>query len=343
MPGNELMFERRVLPRFMAANGRPPATSTEVRQLMTQDGYYQFWSATQRLSQEMMWSAVADSVEQTDATLATRADESASRRTRPLGSLRLDSGLPIPRYHVAADIHLQPGGYHSDRGAGDVASGALYERALSIYQPDSPGLLHDGMGRFLSDWYARQFAERRPERILDMGCGIGNNSVAWARRYPEADLQAIDVAAPMLRYGHQRSQELGIAVNFSQQNAEQTDFATASFDLVLSHIMLHETSRLALGNILRECHRLLRPGGIMLHLEIPRGDTPFEKFMYNWETYNNNETFAGYLTEADLAAHAVQAGFAPDATSLIGADPGAGKTRHLYSRSFRWKILCAQR
>ncbi len=86
-------------------------------------------------------------------------------------------------------------------------------------------------------------------------------------------MHGIDVGAPVLRYAHARAESLGVPVHFSQQNAEHTDFETGSFDLVLSHIVLHETSKSALVASLRECHRLLRPGGLMLHLEIPRGKT----------------------------------------------------------------------
>ena len=53
-------------------------------------------------------------------------------------------------------------------------------------------------------------------------------------------------------------------MHFSQQNAESTDFESGSFDLVISHIMLHETSKSALVRIMKECRRLLRPGGVIV-------------------------------------------------------------------------------
>ena len=62
---------------------------------------------------------------------------------------------------------------------------------------------------------------------------------------------------------------------FSQQNAERTSFDDESMDLVVSHIMLHETSHKAFNNILKESLRLLRPGGIMMHMEQPE-DSQFE-------------------------------------------------------------------
>ena len=41
----------------------PQLSALEVRGLMTADPYYQFWSATQRNSQEMLWESVIDTVE----------------------------------------------------------------------------------------------------------------------------------------------------------------------------------------------------------------------------------------------------------------------------------------
>ena len=173
----------------------------------------------------------------------------------------------------------------------------------------------------------------RPRAILDMGCAIGNSTLEWARAFPDAEVHGIDVAAPVLRYAHARAEALGAVAHFSQQNAEHTNFDSASFDLVISHIVLHETSKSALGNVLAESRRLLKPGGIMLHLEIPRGDSPFEKFMYNWETYNNNETFAGFMTDLDLAGESVKAGFSPQRTRVEAyAPPMSAEQRKLLGR-----------
>jgi ubiquinone/menaquinone biosynthesis C-methylase UbiE len=188
-----------------------------------------------------------------------------------------------------------------------------------------------------------QHPERSPRRILDMGCAIGNSTLQWARAFPKAEVHAIDVGAPVLRYAHSRAQSLGVPVHFSQQNAERTDFEAGSFDLVVSHIMLHETSKSALQNILKECLRLLAPGGLMLHLEIPRGKTVMEKFMHNWESYNNNETFCRYMTEIDLAACAVKAGFAPHKARVAEFVPRMAVSQMNYTEHFFWKILVGER
>jgi ubiquinone/menaquinone biosynthesis C-methylase UbiE len=345
MPGAYRVYQQRVEPAFRAAHGRVPADQEEVRQVMTRDPYYQFWSAMQRRSQEMLWESVIEPTERQLPELIGKSRKLAKKTLAKgrKGSLRLDPALVVPRYHTAADIHLQPGGYHTDFTADDVAAGVVYDKGINIYMGGALGPENNLTGDTLVAYVREKHPQVKPARILDMGCAIGNCAVPWARAFPDAEMHAIDVGAPVLRYAHARAQALGVPIHFSQQNAEATDFETGSFDVVVSHIMLHETSKSALVRILRECHRLLRPGGLMLHLEIPRGKTVIEKFMHNWESYNNNETFCRYMTNIDLKAEAVKGGFDPAKTLVDEFVPKLDVAQMNYTENFFWKILAAHR
>ncbi len=345
MPGAYRVYQSRVEPAFRAKHGRSPENPEEVRQVMTRDSYYQFWSAMQRRSQEQLWESVIDPTERQLPQLVERADKLAKRKlTRGRrGSLKLDPTLEIPRYHRAVDIHLQPGGYHTDFRPDDVAAGVVYDKGINLYMGGALGPENNLMGDTLVAYLREKHPQFQPKRILDMGCAIGNSTLVWARAFPQAEVHGIDVGAPVLRYAHARAQALGVPAHFSQQNAEHTSFEAGSFDLVISHIMLHETSKSALVNVLRECHRLLRPGGLMLHLEIPRGKTVIEKFMHNWESYNNNETFCRYMTDIDLAAEAVKGGFDPAKTRVDEFVPKLDVAQMNYTEHFFWKILAATR
>lgn len=342
VPGHRVVYEQRVLPQLRRELGRDPANRHEIRRVMDRDPYYRFWSALQRRSQEQMWESVVDSVEREHERL-TGEFRRRSRSRKRLGSLRLDPSLPIPRYHAAVDIHLQPGGYHTDFAADDTSGGAIYDRGLQIYSAGSTGPRNEAMGDLLLDYLRERAPGFAPRRILDIGCAIGNSTLPWARALPTARVDAIDIGAPQLRHGHARAEALGVAVHFSQQNAEATDFEAQSFDLVVSHIVLHETARSALRNVLAECHRLLRPGGWMLHLEIPRGRTPLEQFLMNWESHNNNETFGELITDIDLGAAAVAVGFEPGRTRCVDYARHRPAEQRLYSDYVLWRVLDAQR
>jgi ubiquinone/menaquinone biosynthesis C-methylase UbiE len=336
MPGTYQVFASRVEPAFKAKHGRAPADQEEVRKVMTQDSFYQFWSAMQRRSQEMLWESVIDPTERQLPELIERARKLSCKNR---GTLRLDPELEIPRYHRAADIHLQPGGYHTDFTADDVAAGVVYDKGINLYMGGALGAENDLTGNTLLAYLREKHPDFKPKRILDVGCAIGNSTLVWARAFPKAKVHGIDVGAPVLRYAHARAAALGVDVDFSQQNGEHTDFPDGAFDLVLSHITLHETSRSALPRILGECRRLLRPGGLMLHLEIPRGRTPMEKFMHNWEAYNNNETFARFMTDIDLVAESVKGGFAAADVQVDQFAPKLDVSQMNYTEHFFWKIL----
>lgn len=306
-PGNKTIYECRAAPRFEREHQRPPQDRHEVRSVMRHEPYYQTWSTLLRTSQEMMWDSVNVSVER---QLPALRDRAAATRD-PLGSLTLNPDLEIPAYHTAVDIHCQPGGYHTELAPDDVAAGATYDRAVYLYAMGRLGALNDEMGQSVVLHLTEQYPDFRPARILDMGCTVGHSTLPYVDAYPDADVCAIDVGAPVLRYAHARAEALGKRVHFSQQNAEHTDFVDASFDLIVSHILLHETSSAAIRRVMRECHRLLKPGGLMLHQEVPQyeGMPPYEAFILDWDTYNNNEPFWGTVHSMDLQKLAASAGF----------------------------------
>ncbi len=305
--GTKAVYEDRVKPAYENANGHPPTTRHDVRRALAADPYYQAASALKRTAQEIMWDAVGEPVERAWHDLKARAQRQSNGRS----TLRLDPDLRIPRYHSAVDIHCMPGGYHSELGPDDLFAGALYDRGIYLFSMGLRGDLNDDFGQSLVSWVRRTYPDLAPHRILDMGCSVGHGTLPWARAFPNAELHAIDVGAPMLRYAQARASALDETVHFSQQNAERTDFADESFDLVISQIIIHETSRQALPNILRECHRLLKPGGLMIHMDGVdwAGLDPYDAFVPDWDTYYNNEPFIGTLHDLDLPQLATDAGF----------------------------------
>ncbi len=279
---------------------------------MEREPYFQVWSSMMRSSQDLTWRLVGQAVERDlprlEATLQPAGAE--------LGSLELDEALQTPSYLLAADTHRMPGSYFRQDGPCDVRAGALYDLGSAMYQfgrgDQSGRLLNDARGRTAVAHLRRHYPELRPARILDLGCSVGQNVLPLCDAYPDARVDAVDVGAPMLRYGHVRARGLRRCVHFSQRNAEATGFADASFDLVTSQILLHETSPEASVNILRESLRLLKPGGVAVHLEVPirldRLDV-CDQFLRTWEQYYNGEANTLGVAGADLEGEMRRAGF----------------------------------
>lgn len=315
MPATRTVFDRQAAPAFARATGEEPRDPATIRAAMDATPWYRFYLSARRTSQEMIWHSVIPAI---------AAHEPAPLPASPLGSLELDPALVPPRYATAIDIHCMPGGYGMDRGEGDIAAGALYDRGVYLYLSGLAGPLNDGIGQLAAAWLKRRLPDFAPADILDMGCGVGHATLAWADAFPQARVHGIDIGAALLRYAHLRAESLGKAVHFHQRNAEASGFADGSFDLVTSAILLHESSTRALPAIMAECHRLLRPGGIMLHVDQPRFERAdaWATFLQENETHYNNEPFWRRFRMTDLAQAARAAGFAADSveTGTISAE-----------------------
>jgi ubiquinone/menaquinone biosynthesis C-methylase UbiE len=345
-------WERRAEPAAEAKAGRPVRDRHEVRKALQDDPMFNTWSALRRMTMEQRqqagrWIAIRQA-----ETLAAEAEALIGDDPR----LSLNPDLPIPRYISAVDHHCMAGSYHTELFPGDVTAGANYDVGLFITTGGLLGRWSDGGGRAIVDWVKREKPDFKPKRILDIGATLGHNVLPIAAAFPDAEVIALDVGAPMLRYGLARAKALGLSnVRFVQADASSLPmFEDGSFDWIQTTMFLHELSLSSMQAIFSESHRLLRPGGVVLHVEQPQY-TPamplFEQAMRDWDAFYNNEPFWSTLHEIDLDARFVEAGF--EASKLIhdkvSADArdifpaAADDTVEDFGRKAAWRLVGAQR
>jgi SAM-dependent methyltransferase len=337
-PKNTELYQRKLLPEFKAKHGRPPESVREVRELMEDTYFFQASSLVGRAAQEHLWDMAGESAERQIDAINARARPQPGAR----GSLRLDPKLEIPRYIQAVDIHAMPGNFHTEYAEGDVLQAAIYDRGVHIFAFGGLGEYCDGMGRSLVKFLKERFPDFRPRRILELGCTIGHNACAFAAAFPDAEVYGVDIGAPMLRYGHARAEALGQRLHLSQQNMIATDFPDGHFDLVYSILVMHEVPADYVRGLLKECHRVLAPGGIMMHDGgTHRSTDPFRLFLSTWFQHNVNEPFSTTQAEMDYVAEFQRAGFGPegffeglgDAAYLKGQLPGLALVGSVKSRA----------
>lgn len=311
LPGLGPVFQNRVAKAFEKEHGHPPKDRWDIRKGMVKDLYFQHYASANRVAQELLWESVIGSIERQLPELEAAAQALSKQSSAPLES---DPDFDVPRYISAIDIHCMPGGYATEADSSDIAQGALYDRGVYLYAMGYMGPHNDDMGRSVCNYLKRNMPEFKPTSILDMGCTVGHSTVPYKEQFPDAAVSGIDVGGPCVRYAHARAKALGHDVAFLQRNAEDTGLEAGSFDLIVSHILLHETSGQAMPRIFRECHRLLKPGGLMIHADLPPFDNmdPFMQFILDNETYYNNEPFWGAMRDRDQIAMAKDAGFDPD-------------------------------
>lgn len=308
LPGLQPVYEHRAAERYRRENARAPDNRREIRESMVSDPYFQIYASTNRIAQELLWEATNVSIDRQLPELIETAKELSSKTD---AKLVIPENFTPPRYVSAIDIHCMPGGYCSELCEDDIAAGALYDRGVYLYTMGYTGPHNDDMGRSVCNYLKRKMPDFRPLRILDMGCTVGHATLPYKEMFPDAEVWGIDVGAPVIRYAHARAQALGLDINFAQMNAEETTFDDGYFDLVVSHILLHETSGKAMPRIFRECERLLAPGGLMIHADLPPFELmdPMTQFILDNETWYNNEPFWGAMRDMDQIELAEDAGF----------------------------------
>ncbi|MEM9234164.1 MAG: class I SAM-dependent methyltransferase, partial [Pseudomonadota bacterium] len=316
MPGVSEAFETRVKPAREKSGTKSYSTRHEVRKDLIKDPMFQWWSALRRATMETR--------QQAGRWVTLRQASELNEKVRALTEndprLVLEPGFTQPRSTEAIDHHCMPGSYHTELVPGDVTGPANYDAGIFATTGGMLGRFNDGGGVAVAQWVSKNLPDFQPKRILDLGCGLGHNVLPIAEAYPDAEIIGVDAGAPMLRYGLARAKTLGIEnVKFIQGDvSDLNQFEDQSFDWIQSTMFLHETSYKLMPKIFRETHRLLKPGGIVLHVEQPQytDDMPlFEQAMRDWDAFYNNEPFWTKMHEIDLDAWMEEAGF--DRSSLI--------------------------
>jgi ubiquinone/menaquinone biosynthesis C-methylase UbiE len=171
--------------------------------------------------------------------------------------------------------------------------------------PDPTGRIdEDDVGRHYADWFTtglrgigmRYVFSRRglwvintpyrqildaaritaADRVLDVGCGIGNILIALAERVDFAQPAiGVDVSPALIDLGRREIKRAGLErkIQLEVSPATSLPFGDESFDIVLtSHVIKHLDDH-ALEKAFGEVHRVLGPGGRFLLWEFKK--SPF--------------------------------------------------------------------
>ena len=322
-PRLQAVFDERLAPDAQS----PPANRADADALLNPHPLMRFWASLTFYSQTLLWQSIDATTRRTLVAQMAVADRLAANPGK-LGSLHLKDGFEPPAPVRTTEIHRQPGGYLRESVAGDLSAALSYMGSVDLYRNAKgmgtgakpgqekigtgakPGA--DDMGRWLAGVARRRAPDLAPSAILDMGCGTGEQTLAYRREWPGARVVGIDCARPFVRLAHALAEDQCLALDFHEGDAAATGFAEASFDLVFSIILFHETSAAQVRAILRESWRLIRPGGLVLHLDVPYQPhrMPLARQVTNhWQVRHNGEPFWTGFVELDMAAELQAAGF----------------------------------
>jgi SAM-dependent methyltransferase len=109
--------------------------------------------------------------------------------------------------------------------------------------------------------------DRSPERILDIGCGTGEDALFLAREFPQARVRGVDLSEEMIRAAVAK---VGLdpegRIAFKVGDAASLPYPDDSFDLV---------AQLNMPPFFGEVARVLRPGGSAIVAASWGPETPF--------------------------------------------------------------------
>lgn len=322
-------YARTLEPQFVAEHHRAPADRSEARPLFEADPLYQLWGSMVYASQSLMWQSVGETCRRIGPAFEARAQ--AVTRT-PRGSLKLNPALDLPEPIASTEIHRQPGGYYHSEHAQDLHAALIYFGTLELYRAAKGLTAHapvgePGIGRYIASVVRRRYPDLQPRRILDLGCGPGTDTIAYKEAFPDAEVHGLDLSAPFVRFGHAWAEERGVELHFRQADARHTGFPDGHFDLIVSHILFHETWHDIAPQIFAEAYRLLAPGGVFLNADVPyqpaRLSIP-KQVTNDWQVRNNGEPFWTGFADTDVPALLRAAGFT-EANVVADYEPlGAG-------------------
>jgi SAM-dependent methyltransferase len=159
------------------------------------------------------------------------------------------------RYDAAVYAGLDQHLHGAPAGTYLRATGAVIARASRLVEPTLAPLLRSLV------------AERRPRRVLDVGCGTGIYLIhAAAAGGPELTGLGVDLDAAVVGLARQRLANAGLAERFQVRHADvrTLQLPAASFDLVLLLQNIYYFAEDQRPELLRRLHGLVTPGGALL-------------------------------------------------------------------------------
>ncbi|WP_138417490.1 class I SAM-dependent methyltransferase [Aquibacillus sediminis] len=122
---------------------------------------------------------------------------------------------------------------------------------------------HPG-GMALTKQMLAKLGLKADHHVLDAGCGTGQTAAYIAETFG-CQVTAVDTHPVMIEKAKQRFNEQGVQIHVLQGNIEQLPLKSEAYDLIIAESVIVFTK---IEATLFEFFRLLKPGGVILNLEM---------------------------------------------------------------------------
>lgn len=231
---------------------------------------------------------------------------------------------------MAPSLHAEP---TPDWHRHTTATEAPGPRRAVVYGPDVP-----------TEETLKLLGSVEAKRILDLGCGTGNNAVVLAQQ--GAKVIAVDPSADRLAVARDRAEEAEVRVELHQAGPAELAFLRSdSLDAAISVMALAEADDLA--RVFRQVHRVLKPEAPFVvtfphpafALFDPTGDDPLRAVRPyddatpatwsagDFEVTDHPRTISTIFTTLHRSSFGVDQLLEPTADPATGAAPSADLAR----------------
>jgi tRNA (cmo5U34)-methyltransferase len=133
---------------------------------------------------------------------------------------------------------------------------------------------------------ALPFENSKPIKVLDLGCGTGNISMAVKERFPHSQITCIDLAENMIKMAQFKLSEYD---DIKYHVADSCEFQfDDGYDAVVSSLALHHLQTdLVKKQVYGKIYKALQSGGVFYNADTVLGSTDYldNVFIHNWKEF----------------------------------------------------------
>jgi ubiquinone/menaquinone biosynthesis C-methylase UbiE len=204
-----------------------------------------------------------------------------------------------PRYYLQ-NFHFQTDGWLTDDSA------ERYDTQVEVLLNGTANAMRrQALPQLYELFYGR---DQRRLRLLDIGCGTGRFLDFVKQTWPRLQIIGLDMSDAYVRHANRHLRRWS-RTRFVVGKAEAIPLPDSSQDAVTSMFLFHELPPKVRRSALRECARVLKPGGRLIVLDsLQRDDrADYQGMLQLFPQSYHEPYYASYLKE-DFAALAAECG-----------------------------------
>jgi ubiquinone/menaquinone biosynthesis C-methylase UbiE len=145
-------------------------------------------------------------------------------------------------------------------------------------------------------YYVHRWKENNLSKLLDLGCGLGRNSILFAQN--GFTVTAYDLSFDAIEKVNKKSRELKLSINTIIGDMIKLPFREESFDCILSYHVISHTDSEGIKKVLNEIQRVLKKNGEFYLTLCSKESNSFKSGKY--KRYDENTILKDEEPEKDI-------------------------------------------